>query len=308
MLSRIWLVAALASSALVSATPASAHGLAGDSHAGPWTFDPLSLVLLGLVGFVYGRAAEHMRETEAGRRVAGSWRIASFFVGLAVLWVAVGSPLEAAADRTLSAHMTQHLLIIIVAPLFISNARPALVLSRYAHGHSRLRLPLRALERAFRPSAITYLAFGATLWLWHIPPVYVAATQFAALHLLEHACFFAIGCYLWWLVQRSRLAACSTAPVAFVFVFGVMLQMEVLGILMTFSSRVWYSGAYTQGVWGLTALQDQELAAVLMWVPVNIALFGAALYALLAWLAGDSPESGHRENAWASLRRLFEAS
>jgi len=203
--------------------------------------------------------------------------------GLAVIAFAQLSPLEAASHRSFAAHMVQHLLLMLVAaPLVVLGRANLLALGAFPPewrpGVVRFG---RRLRYARHPLA-TWLLFAAALWGWHLPGPYQAALASPWIHLTEHVSFFGTA-VLWWssVVGRRRLAH---AP-AMAFVFTTMLHAAWLAALLTFSPRVLYPFYAAHAIAGLTALQDQQLAGVLMWVPPAILYVGIIVVLFFQWFA-----------------------
>lgn len=267
----IGLVAAMAPSA------ASAHdGL----HAGPWNLEPLLLPTLLLAAIVYGRGVEALwRSAGPGRGIA-SWQVGAFAGGLALLGIALLSPLEHRAGESLAAHMVQHMLLMqIAAPLLVLGA-PLLAVTWALP--PRARRPFGRLSRIARPRPSLALAtalvglHAALLLLWHLPAAYDAAVASRWLHDLQHASFF-LPALLFWSValplpgqhRHRRLAGLA-------MIFGVMLASTGLGALMAVSPSAWYASY---------ALQDQQLAGALMWVVGGSLYAAVAAWLFLSWLA-----------------------
>jgi putative membrane protein len=306
VLRRLSAAAATGLSALSSVTAVSAHGIAGEAGSGAWSFDPLAMIALGVVAYVHGRSIEAVRETAGGRRLLPQWRVCCFYSATLVLLIAVASPLEHASDESFSAHMLQHLLLLTIAPPLLVLSRPAITVA-HALGRPlrRLHAANACLGKVSRRQELAWLAFTLALWVWHAPPLYKAALQSPFVHLAEHACFVLAGLWLWSIVLNSR-GAVRNVPANVLLVFGSMLQMSLLGALMTFSGTPWYEGAYGSGLAGLTPVEDQHLAGVMMWIPTNFVLLAALVYTLLLWLARDEAASEHA-TTWASIRNLLDA-
>jgi putative membrane protein len=219
------------------------------------------------------------------------WRVASFLGAILAVLIALSSPLDNLAARMFAAHMVQHLLLIlVVAPLLVLALVPVVLLwalplparrslaprGRLPH---RARAPLRSLTS---PVAV-FLIYTLALWTWHLPGPYQGALASPATHALEHLTFLAAASLFWWtLLQpqgRRRLPLALTA----LYLFAASLQGSALGVLITFSPVPWYP-AYAAGprVWGFSPLQDQQLAGLLMWMPVGsiFALLSAVLLLL----------------------------
>jgi len=220
----------------------------------------------------------------------------SFLGGILALVVALVSPLDALAGVLFSAHMIQHLiLVLIAAPLLVLSEFPVAVLwalprrSAQSLGQSSNRS--RALSRAWRAISSpvsAWLLFAMAMWFWHAPTFYEAALQDETLHHLEHFAFLLTAMLFWWVLLKHTTQKHVHYGMAIPYLFTTVLHSGILGALMTFTSQPWYP-YYTSLVtpWGLTPLQDQQLAGLIMWVPggtvftlLTIAYFAAWLRAL----------------------------
>ena len=186
-------------------------------------------------------------------------RTVSLAAGLATVGLALAPPLDAAAEQRLSAHMIQHLLLVLVAAPLLAAGRPPL---------QRLRRP-KAARLAGHPLFVLSLSVGG-FWMWHLPGLYDAALSNLAVHVLEHGTFV-VGALLFWSLvfdpgPRRRLGIGWTCGL----VFAAMLINIWLAAGLTFSTAPLYS-AYAAG--GGAALSDQQLAGVIMWLPADVVYF-----------------------------------
>ena len=205
-------------------------------------------------------------------------RAYSFLAGLAVVAVALSPPLDGAAGRRFSAHMVQHLLLMLAAAPLLVAARPGAMLLEALPVPARARIG-RTLHRpgwrmarhvATNPVLVLTLAVGG-FWAWHLPRLYEAALTDNAVHVLEHGTFLG-GAFLFWTVvldpgPRRRLGLGATCG----FVFAAMLTNIWLAAGLAFATTPLY-GAYARAGAG-AALGDQQLAGVVMWVPADIVYF-----------------------------------
>lgn len=251
---------------------------------GAWNLDPL--LLLGLVLAVW-----------AYRRGRGDPRRGTYFVaGVTAIGVALISPLDAMAGGLASAHMVQHILLVLVAAPLLALSAPAGALMRgsprivrQAGGRWRRRLKLdrRHLRFLREPVTVSVLHLAA-LWFWHASGPYDAALRSHPLHVLEHASFLVTGVLFWRLVLGGRAAGRVSNGLGVLLVFGMALQSVILAMLLTFARAPWYSGyATTTRLWHLEPLADQQLAGVIMWVPASVVYVGVALALFVAWLNGS---------------------
>lgn len=238
-----------------------------------WTFDPLQLAPVVLIGVAYAMRARTL--SRRGQPVPG-WRIALFALGLALLVVAVTSPMATIGEEELfTFHMTQHLLLGDLAPLLLLAGltgpllRPVLALP----GVMRLRV--------FSNPFVALPVWAANLALWHVPVLYEAAVEHSAVHALEHVAFFSAGIVLWLPVLETL-----PAPEWFgtgwklAYVLGVRLVATVIGNVFVWGGSPFYD-VYDDGdhYLGLSPGADQSLAGSMMMLEGSIVTVVA-----LAWL------------------------
>jgi putative membrane protein len=210
-------------------------------------------------------------------------RLLVCIAGLAVIAVAQLSPVETASHQWFAAHMIQHLLLMLIAaPLVVLGRANLLLLGALPPEWRPAVLRFGRRLRGLRHPVVTWLLFAAALWGWHLPGPYQAALRSSWLHLAEHVSFFGTA-VLWWasVLGRRRLAH---AP-AMAFVFTTMLHASWFAALLTFSPRVLYPFYAVQRFAGVTPLQDQQLAGVLMWVPPGILYVSVIVVLFFQWFA-----------------------
>ncbi|HEU5002506.1 MAG TPA: cytochrome c oxidase assembly protein [Actinomycetota bacterium] len=266
---------------------------------GAWSFDPAVVGGLVLAAVAYERGWTALRRL-ARPPVTGR-HAAAFGAGLGLLVVALVSPLDGLDATLLSAHMAQHLILLVAAPPLLLAGRPGLVLPRGLPltGRRRLVVLSRRLHgpaRWARNPLVVLVLVTATMWGWHLPGVYDAALAHPGLHAAEHAAFLGTALLFWRLVvdpaPRRKL---GYAP-AMLLTFGVMLQGAALGAAIALSPAVLYP-AYGAGaaMWHVSALGDQQLAGALMWVPPG-GLYLITIVALASrWFADVERRMRHRE-------------
>lgn len=272
---------------------------------------PLFLVLAAAVLYWLGgrrRGPGHREDAERRRRSA------AFYAGLLTIVIALDWPLDDLADRLFLAHMTQHLILLMVAPPLIVFSAPWLRIWRplplgfrrtVAKGIARggWAAPFRALARIFTRPVPAWIAFNAVLVAWHVPTLYDATLSNVAVHDLEHAMFLLSGVIFWLQVIDSpplhaRLAYAARA----VYLTGALLVSWVLALVLAFASSPLYEAyaGLARRPGGLSAIADQQLAAGMMWVPGSIPFTIAIVWALYRWLEPTSDPSlaarrnGHR--------------
>jgi cytochrome c oxidase assembly factor CtaG len=289
------LVPAMAGAAL-ALLPAIASGHAVDdgaeSRVVAW-LEPLIAVvlLLACLAYLHGLVAL-WRRAGPGRGVR-PWQALAFLVGLAAVVVALLSPIDALAAQLLTAHMVQHtLLIVVAAPLLVVAAPLPVLLAGLPAGWGRglarwwgRRSLLRQAWAAVTGVLVATLAHGLAVWLWHVPGLYEAAIHDDLVHALEHLTFLVTALLFWWAVMDTRDPLAGGLGV--VAVVATMAHGGLLAALLTLSPEPWYPHyAWRTRVWGLTHLEDQQLAGLVMWVPAGLAYLGIGLTLGVRWVRG----------------------
>jgi len=261
-----------------------------------WNLQPSLILALAVAGLAYWRGVDTLwRPGGTVRTVARGvppWRVAAFGGGLFALVIALLSPLDPMSEELLSAHMVQHLLLMVVAAPLLVLGSPALVIGqavptawrRRAHRWGRTR-PLRAIGRLFTHPLMTWFLATAVLWGWHVPSLYQAALERPTVHVLEHAAFLATAMLFWWTALQPSGPRRLPRGADVVFVFTGALQSGALGALLAFASQPIYPFYVHRTIaWGLSPLQDQQLAGMLMWVPPFVIYLVAAGALFVRWL------------------------
>jgi putative membrane protein len=155
-----------------------------------------------------------------------------------------------------------------------------------------IRVPWLFLRRPPIAWAVSVVA----LWGWHLPALYEAALRYQPMHILEHACLFGSALLFWYLLicQTGRHGFGYGSALAYTLTMAA--QGTILGIAMTFSPAPWYPAyAGTTGAWGITPMQDQQLAGLSMWIPAGAIYLATALAVCVRWMAAEEREAGRHE-------------
>jgi putative membrane protein len=226
-----------------------------------WTFEPLQLAPVAVVAVAYGVRARTL--ARRGQGLPG-WRLALFGLGIALLLLAVASPVAAIGEQELfSFHMAQHVLLGDLAPLcLLAGVNGPLLQPLLAV------LPVRRLRVLANPLVALPL-WAVNLVLWHLPVLYEAAVEHSLVHALEHVAFFSAGLVMWLPVLETLPAPewfGTGAKLA--YIVGVRLVETVLANVFLWAGEPVY-GVYDRGdeYLGVSATADQALAGgVLMLV------------------------------------------
>jgi putative membrane protein len=262
-------------------------------------------VLLALPIVPYVRGWIHLRKTFPG--VVTTGQMASFICGNIVICIAVASPLAELDHKLLTAHMVQHLLSMAVGPPLILMGKPALCMlvgvpKLFFHGGIAPFLsssPLRRLVGIVRHPVFCWIAASMTVIEWHIPAVFLLGLHSNWWHGIQQISFLVAGFLFWWpVIRRSESAAHSAEWIVALYLFLATLPCDALSAFLTFCGTVVYPHYLSASrPFGVTALQDQEWAGVVMWVCVTFIYMIPALVLILRSLspmaADDSRIGNH---------------
>ena len=261
-----------------------------------WTLEPAIIICLALSAWLYLRGVRSLwRSAGAGHGIR-HWEAAAFAGGWITLLLALVSPLHRLGGVLFSAHMAQHELLMAAAAPLLVLGRPivpfvwALPMSwRRTVGDWAAVAPVRGTWQLLTLPLVAWILHGVAIWLWHVPSLFEATLRSDWVHTLQHMSFLGTGLLFWWALLRGRGSGIGR-PAAVLYLFTTSLHTTVLGALLTFSSRAWYPlYAPATAAWGLTPLEDQQLAGLIMWVPANLSYLIAALAVASAWLKEPAP-------------------
>lgn len=249
-----------------------------------WSFEPGVVLPMLVTAGLYGAGLRHLPRKYRGEATL-------FFGGWFLLAVALISPIHRWGSWLFSVHMTQHELLMIGAAPLLMLGRPGLVMLRafppqvardIVQWGDRSHLA-PAWQWLTRP-AVAWLVHALALWAWHIPSWFEATQHHEWIHALQHTSFLVTALWFWHSVFRGpRRAADYGWGVLNLFLTAV--HSSILGALITFAPRAWYeSYTATAPAWGLSALEDQQVGGLIMWVPAGLVYILAALALLAGWM------------------------
>jgi len=258
----------------------------------PAVIEPLVLVPAVVAAALYLRGW-----TTLSRRMPerfGPRQAIVFLIGLGTVLLASSALLDSSGHRFLWAHMIQHLLLMVVAPPLLWMGAPVapllLGLPRTVRGAVARGLawrPIRQLSAWVTHPAASWIAFVIAFWGWHVPALYELALESDFWHHVEHACFLGAALLFWRPVilpwpARSPWPRWAMIP----YLVLADLQNSVLAAIFTFGDRVIYAAYATipRAAGEGSALEDQALAGVIMWVPGSILFFVPVLWLVVTTL------------------------
>ncbi|MDH4333991.1 MAG: cytochrome c oxidase assembly protein [Chloroflexota bacterium] len=299
--------AAAAAAVALLTTPGAVlgHGASVDAPTWPgilfeWRSEPLVLLGLGLSLVVWLLLARRVANRHP-LRPHPRWRSAAFIGALVVIAIALTSPIEAYEGQLFSVHMLQHMLLqLVAAPLLLLGAPMTLAL-RAAPPPLRRWLLNMLRSRVVAVVSFPLLAwvlFAAVNWGWHFSDLYDQALESPWLHDLEHATFLGAAILFWLPVIGADPARWRLHhPVRLFYLFLAMPQNSFLGVALMSAQTVLYPHYLTNGrVWGPSALVDQNVGGMLMWVGGDVVFLLAMGLILAAWVRAEDRRSA-REDA-----------
>src|SRR3954470_8526242 len=258
-----------------------------------WLADPAVLAPILLLVVVYVRRFLQVRREDGSR--GATWVHALAFTGaILALLAALVSPIDALGEEYLfSAHMLQHVLLGDIAPLLL-----LLSLSRVMMRPVTRRL--MGIERALGPlaSPVTAIVIWlGTMYLWHIPALYDSALDHSLVHVLGPFSFFPAGLALWWpLVQPIPMRRSLTGLQPLAYIATAKGSLAALGIVLAWSSTAFYPFyEHVPRIWNLTAVEDQNVAGVIMMVEQSMTLVLVMVWVFVRMLTRSEEDELRRE-------------
>ena len=193
-----------------------------------------------------------------------------FHAGIVLCFLAILGPLDELAETSAAAHMTQHMLfMVVITPLWVL-AQP---LAQIAVGGGKVLTMIwqPMLRLTLHPVLAAWL-HGAIIWFWHIPVFYLLALENPWWHLIEHACFIVSAGLFWWAVLNSTH---KNIPWALLALLLTLMHTGFLGAILTFARVPLYGDG--------RVLEDQQLAGLIMWVVGAIPYLMASVWIGRRW-------------------------
>ena len=280
-----------------------------DAVFSSWSWRPELAAVLLVWGAIYFHGWLRLRRRDP-RRWRGV-RLAAFVSGLGAIYLALTSPLETFASLLIVAHMVQHMLLMLVAPLLVLFGEPFLPLMRGLPLEVRrywiapmLRWrPLAWLASAVVHPLVAWILFVLAMWCWHLPGLYELALANDSWHIVQHGCFFAAGLIFWYPVVRPFPARPTWSRWILVpYLLLADVQNTLLAAWLTFSDQVLYPH-YLQAprLGGFSALDDQAAAGVTMWVPGSILFLAPLAWIGVGLMRSGQGKWGMRNREWGTV-------
>ena len=261
-----------------------------------WSPPVFLTTMVILSAIVYIRGWFVIRKTRPAQFPAG--RLAAFLFGLAILWLAIGSPMDGFAAALLSAHMVEHLLLMSFVPPLLLLGDPQVPLLRGLPRIVTVRLlgplfrlkALRTLGRFLTRPVVAWLAMNLIFLGWHVPSAYDFALEHERWHDFEHICFLSSSILFWWPVIRpwptsARYPGWFMLP----YLVGADIVNTALSAFLAFCDRPVYSYYLTKpNPFHIAPMTDQVVGAVIMWVVGSLVFLIPAVFITISLLQQDS--------------------
>lgn len=237
-----------------------------------WSLAPATAIPLVAYGAIY--AVGRMRTVAPGAP-ARPIRLEAWatIAALTLLVVALASPLCRLSAALAWVHMLQHFILVAVAPPLVILGAPARALEAALHGWNRLPPGWPFTRLRAPPLLLAAAIYGIVIWCWHIPAAYELALTGPILHAAYLSSLLFAGLWFWTCIIRT-----TSFGAAALALLATMVHTGLLGALLTFASWPLYPLMSPGAIaWGLSPIEDQQLAGLIMWVPMGMVYLVSAL-------------------------------
>lgn len=281
-----------------------------------WDLRPEVILVLGLAGFIYlngWRRLRHQTRLRSGgnpqSNLVSGWKLALYWGGLLTVAIALMSPVDILSSQLLFMHMTQHLLLTMVAVplLLIGNPFPVLVWGlpkqarRPVSGLLNERSSFRRVLAKITSPGIAWMLYVCALIGWHDPKLYNLALRNQFVHDLQHLSFFLTTMLLWWhiLAVAPRFHRSLTVGQRIVYTISVVPVNMLIGVVIAFATAPIYTYYVdVPRLLGLGVLEDQMIAGILMWIPGSEMFFWVGLIVLTQIVNAEAKKPVNPNPPW----------
>jgi putative membrane protein len=271
-----------------------------------WRVEIIATLLLAAALHLVGRWRLKRR---GSRGLISPWRTAAYLAGLAIVWVALMSPIDVLSGQLFYMHMIQHLLLVMFAAplLLLANPMPVMLwglpdalrleVGRWLRPGAAFRKAVRALT----PPGLVWLYFVTVLVGWHDPNAYVAALRSEIVHDAEHLTFFVTAVLFWWHIigAAPRVHRPLSRGVRIGYTVSAVLPTAITGIAIAMANEPIYVHYTEVARFGdMTVMDDQRLSGAIMWIGGGMMYLIAALIQIALVLGGEEKKEPLPASEW----------
>ena len=253
-----------------------------------WNWNPWVIAICAATIIIY------FARYRSPSRFKTGWLLA----GTAIFFLTLASPIDALADGYLfSAHMLQHLLLLLVVPaLILLSLMPRTIPVCLQNGRWQW------VNGILRQPMATWLLGVGGMWIWHAPALCNAAVTNGWIHRLQYVSLLLMGLAFWWPIIGPWTKQRLTPLRGIVYLFSACIGCTILGIIITFAPvdicSIYLHPMDMLGIlpliqdqWGLTPAKDQQLGGLLMWVPACLIYFCGIFALFFRWHGEQTDEA-----------------
>ena len=246
-----------------------------------WQAEPESIVLLVALEGLYLLGVGPLRERNGWADDVDPRQVATFTLGIIVLFLALVSPINVVSDNYLfSVHMLQHVLLTLVAPPLMVRGMPDWLIR-----------PLLRPDWAFKTARVVthpigaFLAFNIVFSLWHVPSLYNASLENNLIHVIEHVTMIGTAMAMWWpLTSTMPELPRVSYPMQIMYLFGLSVAQIIVFGALTFAAQPLYQH-YVDAprIAPISVLTDQQIGAIIMKVGGGSLFLGLLIVTFYRW-------------------------
>lgn len=255
-----------------------------------WSVDP-SLLVIFLFSYSYFRGLKKHRKKK--KHAYPSWRVLFFILAVLTLTVALISPLDYLSSFYFSAHMVQHILIVMVAAPFFILALPLLPIISGAQTHFPKLVSKLVRFKTYRwllnvvsKPLITVIIYLFTFWVWHLPYFYNLALDYESIHYIQHFSYLATALLLWYSLLEFK-AKRSFHLLRIFWILLINITNSVFSALIVFNSTSYYNYSEIKELLAIDVITDQKIGGLIMWILGNMMFIIAAAIIFLLFFKSE---------------------
>ncbi|MBI4298801.1 MAG: cytochrome c oxidase assembly protein [Chloroflexi bacterium] len=266
-------------------------------HGWHWHIEGIIPLILFYQGYLVGIGP--LRRHFGWAETVESRQVVAFSAGVLLIFLALFSPIHELADSLFSAHMVQHMMLVVLMPPLLLLGTPSWLLRPCLRLLSAKRL-LRWLAHPMR----AFILFNLVLIMWHFPIFYNATLRNVFVHEIQHVSLMITSVLVWWpiLSPMPEIRRLSY-PAQMVYLFLLAIVQTPLFAILTFSDHLIYSVYSGTQVGNISAVADQQMGGVIMKLVSAVAFMLAITITFFKWFGGEE----RREAQQTGLSNLSQA-